>query len=318
MCKNIFNIAANLPFLDSLANSIIKQYGDNPLVFSNITIFLPSRRACAELSEAFLRASEGKPMLLPSIQPLGDLDDEEFLFRNADNDNLEIPNIISATRQRLILTELIEKWQSMQSGHETITTVQAAHLAIELASFLSEVQKQQLSFSEIENIVPDELSKHWQTTLNFLSILIEKWPDILEDNKVVDIHTHRNLSLEVQAEYWRKNPSEYPVIAAGSTGSIPATANLLKVIASMETGQVILPGLDIDMDEESWEQLTDVNLKGYWLTIQEVSPIMKKQGSGSIINLTSRGGLKAHADKAMGNYAIVKSGIAMMTRQYTG
>ena len=72
----------------------------------------------------------------------------------------------------------------------------------------------------------------------------------------------------------------------------------------------------VDLDEDSWEKLSNVNLKGYWLTIQEVSPIMKHQGSGSIINLTSRGGLKAHADKAMGNYAIVKSGIAMMTRQY--
>ena len=72
----------------------------------------------------------------------------------------------------------------------------------------------------------------------------------------------------------------------------------------------------VDLDEESWEKLSNVNLKGYWLTMQAVSPIMKKQGSGSIINLTSRGGLKAHADKAMGNYAIVKSGIAMMTRQY--
>ena len=72
----------------------------------------------------------------------------------------------------------------------------------------------------------------------------------------------------------------------------------------------------VDLDEESWEKLSNVNLKGYWLTIQEVAPIMKKQGSGSIINLTSRGGLKAHADKAMGNYATVKSGIAMMTRQY--
>ena len=71
-----------------------------------------------------------------------------------------------------------------------------------------------------------------------------------------------------------------------------------------------------DLDEQSWEKLSNVNLKGYWLTIQEVSPIMKPQGNGSIINLTSRGGLKAHADKAMGNYAIVKSGIAMMTRQY--
>ena len=72
----------------------------------------------------------------------------------------------------------------------------------------------------------------------------------------------------------------------------------------------------LDLDEDSWERLTNVNLKGYWLTIQEVSPIMIKQKSGSIINLTSRGGLKAHADKAMGNYAILKSGIAMMTRQY--
>ena len=72
----------------------------------------------------------------------------------------------------------------------------------------------------------------------------------------------------------------------------------------------------IDLDEGSWDKLTDVNLKGYWLMMQEVSPIMMKQKSGSIINLTSRGGLKAHADKMMGNYAIVKSGIAMMTRQY--
>ena len=73
----------------------------------------------------------------------------------------------------------------------------------------------------------------------------------------------------------------------------------------------------VDLDEDSWDKLTDVNLKGYWLMIQEVSPIMMKQKSGSIINLTSRGGLKAHADKMMGNYAIIKSGIAMMTRQYS-
>ncbi len=72
----------------------------------------------------------------------------------------------------------------------------------------------------------------------------------------------------------------------------------------------------VDLDEDSWEKLTNVNLKGYWLMTQEVSPIMIQQNSGSIINLTSRGGLKAHADKAMGNYAIIKSGIAMMTRQY--
>jgi len=73
----------------------------------------------------------------------------------------------------------------------------------------------------------------------------------------------------------------------------------------------------IDLDEAGWDQLTNVNLKGYWLMHQAVAPIMQAQRSGSIINLSSRGGLKAHADKGMGNYAILKAGIAMMTRQYS-
>ena len=71
-----------------------------------------------------------------------------------------------------------------------------------------------------------------------------------------------------------------------------------------------------ELDEDGWDRLTDVNLKGYWLMHQAVAPIMQAQRSGSIINLSSRGGLKAHADKAMGNYAVIKAGIAMMTRQY--
>ena len=73
----------------------------------------------------------------------------------------------------------------------------------------------------------------------------------------------------------------------------------------------------IDLDEEGWDQLTNVNLKGYWLMHQAVAPVMQSQRGGSIINLSSRGGLKAHADKGMGNYAIMKAGIAMMTRQYS-
>ena len=43
-----------------------------------------------------------------------------------------------------------------------------------------------------------------------------------------------------------------PVIAAGSTGSIPATAELIATIARLPHGAVVLPGLDTDLDEESW------------------------------------------------------------------
>jgi ATP-dependent helicase/nuclease subunit B len=45
------------------------------------------------------------------------------------------------------------------------------------------------------------------------------------------------------------------VIAAGSTGSIPATAELLKIIARLPTGAVVLPGLDTDLDGPGWKEL---------------------------------------------------------------
>jgi len=88
------------------------------------------------------------------------------------------------------------------------------------------------------------------------------------------------------------------------------TIDILANVAVMYHGASLL-----DLDEEGWDMLTDVNLKGYWLTCQAVSKIMKENRTGSIINMTSRGGLRAHGEKAMGNYCVTKSGIAMMTRQ---
>ncbi|MET0278786.1 MAG: double-strand break repair protein AddB, partial [Pseudorhodoplanes sp.] len=45
------------------------------------------------------------------------------------------------------------------------------------------------------------------------------------------------------------------VIAAGSTGSMPSTAKLLATIARLPNGAVVLPGLDFDLDEESWNAI---------------------------------------------------------------
>lgn len=58
--------------------------------------------------------------------------------------------------------------------------------------------------------------------------------------------------LKAQADAWRANPPAGPVIAAGSTGTIPATADLLEVIANLPQGCIVLPGLDQEMDDESW------------------------------------------------------------------
>jgi ATP-dependent helicase/nuclease subunit B len=61
--------------------------------------------------------------------------------------------------------------------------------------------------------------------------------------------------LRLEAERLATNPPGDPVIAAGSTGSLPATAELLRTVACLPQGCVVLPGLDTDLDEESWQAM---------------------------------------------------------------
>ena len=49
-----------------------------------------------------------------------------------------------------------------------------------------------------------------------------------------------------------------PVIAAGSTGSMPATAKFLHAVANLPQGAVVLPGLDTDLDDEAWQSIGGV------------------------------------------------------------
>src|SRR2546422_339135 len=49
-----------------------------------------------------------------------------------------------------------------------------------------------------------------------------------------------------------------PVIAAGSTGSMPATAKFLAAVAGLKQGAVVLPGLDTDLDDEAWQTIGGV------------------------------------------------------------
>ena len=62
----------------------------------------------------------------------------------------------------------------------------------------------------------------------------------------------RDLLIEAEAARLLQH-REGPVIAAGSTGSMPTTAKFLHAIAGLPQGAVVLPGLDTDLDEEAWQ-----------------------------------------------------------------
>jgi ATP-dependent helicase/nuclease subunit B len=125
----------------------------------------------------------------------------------------------------------------------------------ELAHFLDEAVTQGCDLSKLNTLAPDELAAHWQEVLTFLRIVVEQWPKQLAAEDAVDPARARDQRLRTLAASLAAAPPRAPMIAAGSTGSIPATAELLSVIAQLPTGAVVLPGLDTDLDGEAWSAL---------------------------------------------------------------
>jgi len=246
----LFTIAPELPFADALVDgllhgNILDGVGEDPLALSRATILLPTRRACRTLSEAFLRQSDSGAMLLPRIRPLGDLDEDEAGPAGLAEGG-ELPPALAPLRRQFLLARLILA-RDPQSHVD-----QAMRLAEELGALLDQAGSERLDLAGLNKLAPERHATHWQKVLDFLKILVEHWPDILADNEALDGAARRNAVLDGLAEAWRESPPPGPVIAAGSTGSLPATADLLAVIARLPQGCVVLPGLDKELDDESW------------------------------------------------------------------
>ena len=87
---------------------------------------------------------------------------------------------------------------------------------------------------------------------DFLQIAREAWPQILASAAHIEPAARRDALIKAEAARLAAQ-ADGPVIAAGSTGSMPATAELIATIAQLPHGAVVLPGLDTDLDEDSWE-----------------------------------------------------------------
>ncbi len=254
MSAKIFTIAAGLPFAETLARGLIARFdaGNNPLALADVTIYLPTRRAVRTLGERFAQ-SLGGAALLPQLVPLGDIDDDEILF-DPSQENLELLPAVTPLRRRLLLATLVARWERTRRD-DLSDFGQAVLFARALAQFLDEAWTQEADLSALESLAPSALAQHWADVRDFLVLLRDAWPEILAAENALEPALRRRLLLDARAAHYAASPPRGPVIAAGTTGSIPATARLLAAIAHTPNGSVILPGLDQSLDEESWNGL---------------------------------------------------------------
>lgn len=238
----VFNIPAGTPFVDALAEGLLARHGADPLTLSSVTVLLPNRRAARALREAFLRISDGRALLLPRLRPIGDVDEEELALAGAEATG--IPEALADLRRLVLLAN------EVRTRPEVAGFAQALALGRELARFVDEVRIDSVDLKKLKALAPDDYAEHWQATLRFLTVLTDRWPAVLAESGRIDAAERRNLLLQAQVRHWQAEPPADPVYIAGSTGSIPASAALIGVVARSPRGAVILPGFDMAMTAE--------------------------------------------------------------------
>lgn len=250
---NIRSIAPGRPFLDVLAHWWIAETpSKDPLAIADGLILLPTRRAARSLGEAFLRVTAGTPLLLPRILAIGALDEAPLTLAGA----LDLPPAVDPVKRLAILTRLILALGGRDGA--PIFADGAWRLAEELADLLDEAHRAGVS---LPDMLPDAAeagyAEHWQQTIRFLALVTEHWPAWLAENDLMDTAERALRLLECQAAAWEAAPPPGRVVVAGNSAGIPAIAALMRVVARLPRGTVILPGLDHAMPEEIWQGLDD-------------------------------------------------------------
>ena len=215
---NIYNIPASCSLIDVLAQKLLNDCKDNFLNLTKIKIFLPNQRAVRELKNAFVKLHGMDATLLPQITSLSNFD--ESIYFTSDN-YLNIPKPISPQERLLLFIRLITA-RPDNFKIESLTYAQACYLAKELAALVDITNNENLSFSELENLVPEEYASHWQNTLQFLKIITEFYPQILAEKNLIDSSQYTRLLIQEQITCWKENPPQNQIIIAGTTATFPA------------------------------------------------------------------------------------------------
>ncbi len=248
----LFTIAPHQAFLDALAADWLQQAGDDPLAVADGLILLPTRRAARALAEAFLAQTDGRPLLLPRISAIGALDEAPMALAGT----LALRPAVPVALRLAHLTRLVMALDGRFGAPATAD--HAWPLAVELAALMDEAERAEVDLAAtLPGLVAEDYATHWGITLDFLRIVTRAWPDFLAEMGLMNPAARQVKLLDAQAAAWTQAPPTTRVLAAGSTGGIPAVARLLRVVAGLPSGQVVLPGLDLDLADELWTKLED-------------------------------------------------------------
>src|SRR5512132_3580612 len=214
--------------------------------------------------EIFLDELKTDAAILPRIVALGDIDEDELAFAEGSEQfsgvaPLDIPPRLGELERRLTLAHLVAAWAKSPVSAPLVVGGPASTLALagDLARLMDDMVTRGVDWNALDGLVPDQLDRYWQHSLDFLRIARTAWPNHLAEIGRIEPAARRDLLIAAEANRLDAH-HDGPVIAAGSTGSMPATAKFLHAVAALPHGAVVLPGLDTDLDDDAWRSIGGV------------------------------------------------------------
>lgn len=258
----VYSIPAHRGFADALVAGLVPRYREDGFGLARLTLLVPSSRAARTLAEAFIRhageTGEGG-LLMPRMVAVGDLDLDEKLGAALDPlGAAEIPPASDPLARLFALDRLIAEERAAE-GLTPLPARARLALAREMARTMDRLLVEEkrpedlLGPAVLDSLA--ELAGHWQGSIRLFARVNARWQAELAARGEVDAATRRNLLFDRAARRWKEAPPPHPVIAAGVTSAAPALARLLRVIAELPDGAVVLPDLDLAMDDAAWDEL---------------------------------------------------------------
>ena len=252
---HIHTIPAHRAFADALAAGILAQHGKDRIGLARGIVLLPNNRAVRAVSDAFVRASGGG-LLMPRLVPIGDEELGERLGNALDpiGAGADIPPAIAPMDRQMILARLVSE---VRAAHrQPVDAGEAMRLGQALGATIDQLHVARVDPRRLAEIEGAEgLSEHWDASLRLLEILLTRWPEELARLGMIDLAERRNRLLDHVARRWKEAPPGGFVVAAGIATNAPAICAVLRTVAFMPSGEVVLSALDQHMSAEEWEAI---------------------------------------------------------------
>ena len=247
---SVFTIPPHRAFADALSAGLIARHGREKTGLAQGIVLVPNNRAARAITDAFVRRSDGG-LLLPRLVPVGDPELDERLGGALEPLEAPVPAAIEPVERLFLLAGLIERHMPETEPAE------ALRLAEDLARTLDQLLVEEIRPDRLRAFASElpDLSLHWQASLERLTVILDHWPRLLAARGRIDLAERRNRLLDALAKRWREAPPGGFVVAAGVTTAAPAVARLLRTVARLPEGRVVLPGLDGDMARAEWDSL---------------------------------------------------------------